>query len=58
MAGSETLWELVEPNVEDYVIKDDMDIEHDQSELDRAQVERLQVETRFEELQLDGHDTN
>jgi len=41
IAGSETLWELVWPTVGDYVVEDEMDVENDQTELERAQIERL-----------------
>jgi len=52
-AGSETLWELVWPNAEDYIIEDELDVEHDRTELERAQVERLQVRNRWEEYQTE-----
>jgi exonuclease III len=49
IAGTATLWELVWPDAEDYIIEDEMDVEHDQTELERAQVSRLQTEYRWEE---------
>ena len=48
-AGTETLWELVWTNAEDYVFEDELDVEHDQTELERAQVERLQITHGWEE---------
>jgi hypothetical protein len=56
LAGNETLWELTtiweraQPDAEDYMIEDDLDVEHDRTEIERAQVERLQTEFRWEEL--------
>jgi exonuclease III len=49
VAGNETLdvldtiWERARPDAEDYMIEDDLDVEHDRTELERAQVERLQT---------------
>jgi exonuclease III/predicted negative regulator of RcsB-dependent stress response len=50
-AGSVTLGELVWPTAEDYIVEDELDIEHDQAELERAQVEMLQTTERWEEYQ-------
>jgi len=54
-AGNESLmylddiWERARPEAEDYMVEDEMDVEHDLTELGRAQVERLQVVNRWEE---------
>lgn len=49
IAGNETLWaiesiwERAQPEAEDYMIEDEMDVEHDRTELGKAQIERLQT---------------
>lgn len=57
IAGSGTLWELVWPTAGDYVIEDEMDVENDQTELERAQIERLQAED-WQEVQRDRGTNN
>lgn len=49
IAGSDTLWDVVLPEEGDYMVEDELDVEHDLTELERHQVGRLQVEHRWEE---------
>jgi len=51
MTGSTALWEVIWPTTGDYIIGDEMDVEHDHEELERAQIERLQTTERWEEYQ-------
>ena len=44
IAGSETLDDLIWQTAGDYIVEDEMDVEHDQRELERATVEDLQAD--------------